>query len=189
MSRNKTLSVLPAMLLSAVFLVKPSLAVEAQPATSTLKPQTDAARANLPSATKPAARTIGKRPPRVAERPVWLGSIAGENVFLIRFGLAFDRLDKNKDGLVKWAVIDAQGKMLIDKPGPEPLPTSYDACYLIDYVYHPAKKDKDPAHPGQFIETPESYEITGWKTWKEALAQMTGGYPAMSPSGVCNKME
>lgn len=132
----------------------------------------------------------GKRPPLLGKRPDWLGNLAGDTLFLSRFGQAFDRLDKNHDGLLRWAEIDAQGKLHPEQAGPEPLPASYDACYLIDYVHRAAKTEKDPAHPGQYVETPESYEITGWKTWKEALAGMNApGYPAQSPTGVCNKTE
>ncbi len=177
---------LVAVMFAAVFLSHQAFAAETQPAS---KLQADVVKAGQMRANAPTIKTIGKRPPLAAARPGWLANLSGESAFLMRFGAAFDRLDKNKDGLVRWAVVDAQGKMQIDKPGPEPLPASYNACYLIDYVHHLAKKEKDPAHPGQYIETPESYEITGWKTWKEALAEMSGGYPAMSPTGVCNKME
>jgi len=135
-------------------------------------------------------RVIGKRPPMTLARPAWLGTMSGEDVFTLRFGAAFDALDKNHDGRLEWAMLDAQGKLHSDQAGPEPLPASYDACYLIDYLHHPASTDKDPAHPGQYVQTPESYEITGWKTWKEALAQVdSAGYPAMSPTGVCKKTE
>jgi hypothetical protein len=173
---------LVAVMFAAVFLSHQAFAAETQPASQFQNP----VKASQVRANAPTIKTIGKRPPLAAARPGWLANMSGESAFLMRFGAAFDRLDKNKDGLLRWTVLDAQGKMQIEKPGPEPLPASYDACYLIDYVHHLAKKEKDPAHPGQYIETPESYEITGWKTWKEALAQMSGGYPAMASTGLAS---
>ena len=134
---------------------------------------------------------IGKRPPLHTVRPAWLGTtVAASALFAARFKNAFSTLDKNGDGRLEWAVIDPKGKIHIDQAGPEPLPPSYDACYLIDYVRHPATKEKDPAHPGQYVETPESYEITGWKPWKEVLAHApNSGYADTVPTGDCNKKE
>jgi hypothetical protein len=138
----------------------------------------------------PGMQLTGKRPPLLAKRAAWLDNLAGDTLFMVRFGQAFETLDKNHDGLLQWAVIDGQGKLHPDQAGAEPLPTAYDACYLIDYVHHPAKTEKDPAHPGQYIDIPESYEITGWRTWKEVLASLgAGGYAQQTPTGVCNKTE
>jgi len=159
-----------------------------------------AASAPAPAASRPAIRVapvapqartpraIGKRPPMTLARPAWLVDMSGEDVFKLRFGAAFDTLDKNGDGRLEWVVIDAQGKLHPDQAGPEPLPATYDGCYLVDYLHHPASSDKDPAHPGQYIQTPESYEITSWKTWKEVVGATTaGGYAAYSSTGVCKK--
>lgn len=146
---------------------------------------------DLSVADKPeAVRITGKRPPLMAARPGWLGEVSGETLFMSRFKITFEKLDKDHDGLLKWAVIDAQGKLRADQAGPEPLPAAWDACYLIDYVHHPAKTEKDPAHPGQYVQTPESYEITGWRTWREALGAVdASGYALRSETGVCNKTE
>lgn len=134
--------------------------------------------------------TLGKRPAVVSTRPGWLTDYYKKQQFLSRFEAAFKALDANGDGLVHWAPLDAQGNFLSGQPGSEPLPPSYDSCFLIDYVHHPATKTKDPAHPGQYIETPESYEITGWRTWKEVLATLdASGTPITTMPPNCKKSE
>ena len=176
--------------LAALSLAATGHAADPQTTSPAVRQKTDAVKLAPAATGKQAVRVIGKRPVRLNARPGWLGTVSGEQFFLMKFDAAFTRLDKNKDGLVKWALIGADGKLDPNKAGLEPLPASYDACYLIDYVRHPAKKEKDPAHPGQYIETPETIEITGWKTWKEALAGMSApGYPAQTQTGVCNKTE
>ncbi len=161
------------------------LGVPVQQPKTAVAPKSEASRAK--AAITP---TIGKRPPLQNIRPGWLTDLYVKKEFLARFDEAFQLLDKNKDGLLKWAVLDAQGKLHPDQAGEEPLPESYNACYLIDYAYRPAKTEKDPAHPGQYIETPAAYESIGWRTWKEVLAQLdSNGLPATAMPPVCRKSE
>jgi hypothetical protein len=72
---------------------------------------------------------------------------------------AYEALDLQQDFSLKW-----QG------PNPwEPLGPKISSCVIVAYTLQPASKVKDPAHPGQYVETPETYVPADWLSWPEVL--------------------
>lgn len=80
-------------------------------------------------------------------------------LFLATSEARWKAADKNHDGVLAWQGAGAA----------EPLGASAN-CTVVSYAHTPAKHEKDPAHPGQWIDTPASTVSVGWSTYAEVLA-------------------
>ena len=81
------------------------------------------------------------------------------DVYLAKMGKTYDTLDVQRDFSLKW-----------QEPNPsEPLGPKISSCLIVAYTLQPASKVKDPAHPGQYVETPEAYVPADWLSWPEVL--------------------
>ncbi|EJL32540.1 hypothetical protein PMI01_02531 [Caulobacter sp. AP07] len=135
--------------------VSPSIAARYKPGA----PRRAAARVT-PVTSSPAQRSANPaRKPMLATAANAMSIVVPRNVYLAKMSKAYEALDVQQDFSLKW-----QG------PNPwEPLGPKVSSCVIVAYTLQPASKVKDPAHPGQYVETPESYVPADWLSWPEIL--------------------